>query len=163
MPSSGRGKICKGIGKNRVGDHAALMLKLPGRANEPMKRRKSPVGKMPCDGTALSRAVPLGAGVLSDIAWTEIARSLKLSGRELQIARGVFDNLTEGAIASDLCISEHTVHMHLNRLYKKLRVTTRAQTVLRVMHELLFLTISESSCLPAICRNRANGRCPMQD
>lgn len=101
--------------------------------------------------------------MLSEKAWAEIERSLKLSGRELQITRGVFDNLTEGAIAANLCISEHTIHEHLNRLFKKLRVTTRGQMIVRVMHEFLFLTLSETSDLPPLCRNRANGRCPTQD
>lgn len=104
-----------------------------------------------------------GSAMLSKKAWDEIERSLKLSGRELQIARGVFDNLTDGAIAANLRISEHTIHEHLNRLYKKLRVTTRGQMIVRMMHEFLFLTLSQASDLPPLCRNRANGRCPMQD
>jgi hypothetical protein len=29
--------------------------------------------------------------------------------------------------------------------------------------EFLFLTLSEVSCLPPLCPNRINGRCPMQD
>jgi DNA-binding CsgD family transcriptional regulator len=126
-------------------------------------RRKSPVREMARDETSLSGPVQLGAGVLSDTAWSEIKCSLGLSGRELEITRGIFDNLTEGAIAADLCISEHTVHMHLNRLYRKIQVSTRTQIVLRVLHEFLLLTALESSCLPPICRNRAKGRCPIQD
>jgi hypothetical protein len=35
---------------------------------------------------------PLGSAMFSEQAWGEIARSLKLSGRELQIVRGVFDD-----------------------------------------------------------------------
>jgi DNA-binding CsgD family transcriptional regulator len=85
---------------------------------------------------------------LSEAAWTEIARSLKLTKRELEMTRGVFDNLTESAVAADLGISEHTAHIHLNHLFKKLRATTRVQVVLCVMHELLILTLS-----PAIGEN----------
>ena len=104
----------------------------------------------------------LGSDMLSDRVWSEIARSLNLSARELQITRGIFDNLTERAIAANLRISENTVHSHLNRLFKKIRITTRVQVVLRIMDELLSLTISQTGSLPPICRNRAHGRCPMQ-
>ncbi len=103
------------------------------------------------------------AAMLSEVAWAEIARSLKLSGRELRIARGVFDNLTEAAIAAESGVSERTIRRNLTQLFKKLRVTTRTQMLFRVMQELLFLAVSESSRLPPLCPNRINGRCPMQD
>src|ERR1017187_688409 len=64
-----------------------------------------------------------GSGIFSGQAWTEIARSLKLSRRELQIVRSVFDDCTELAIATDLGISPHTVHTHVERLHYKLAVT----------------------------------------
>ena len=104
---------------------------------------------------------PIGAALLSDVAWSEIARSLKLSARELETVPGVFDNLKEDAIAGNLGVSEHTIHTHLHRLFSKLRVTTRTQMVVRIMQELLLLTLSEGGSLPSICRHRANGRCPM--
>lgn len=137
------------------------------RMGEPLRpmrsRDSSPAGKQVGGRATPPRGATLGAAVFSEAAWAEIARSLKLAGRELEITRGVFDNLIEGAIAANLRISEHTVHAHLNRLFKKLRVTTRVQLVLRVTQELLILTLSEASDLPPICRNRANGRCSMQD
>jgi ATP/maltotriose-dependent transcriptional regulator MalT len=86
---------------------------------------------------------------------------LKLSARELETVRGVFDNLKEDAIACNLGVSEHTIHTHLHRLFSKLRVTTRTQMVVRIMQELLLLTLSKGGSLPSICRHRANGRCPM--
>jgi len=106
-----------------------------------------------------SRPAIVGAAMFSAVAWAEISRSLGLSPREMEIAHGVFDNLTEGAIAANLHLSEHTVHAHLNRLFRKLRATTRVQMVLRITSELLILTLSNDSQLPPICRNRANGRC----
>jgi DNA-binding NarL/FixJ family response regulator len=112
---------------------------------------------------APSHDAPVGATLLSDIAWSAIARSLKLSARELEIVRGVFDNLKEDAIAGKLGSSEHTIHTHLHRLFGKLRVTTRTQMVVRIMQELLILTLSDGGSLPSICRHRANGRCPMED
>ena len=101
----------------------------------------------------------LGSRVFSSGAWAEIARSLGLSARQLQIARGIFDNETEGAIASDLGISEHTVHNHLNRLFRKLAVTTRVQLVLRLTNELLLLIRSNKSHLPPLCPRYASGLC----
>jgi DNA-binding CsgD family transcriptional regulator len=114
------------------------------------------------DGT-LPHNTPAGASLLSEVAWAEVARSLKLSAREVEIIQAVFDNLKEDAIAVNLGSSEHTIHTHLHRLFGKLRVTTRAQMVVRIVQELLILTLSEGSSLPSICRRRANGRCPMQD
>jgi DNA-binding NarL/FixJ family response regulator len=78
---------------------------------------------------------PPGANLLSGPIWAEVGRALRLTRRELQVAQGMFDNLTEGALAAELGISEHTVHGHANRLFKKARVTTRAQLVLRVVHQ----------------------------
>jgi len=80
-----------------------------------------------------------GASLLSDQAWVEIERTLKLTRRESQIVQCVFDNLPERGIARRLRISEHTVHTHLNRLFKKLAVTTRTELVLCVMEQVMAL------------------------
>ena len=79
----------------------------------------------------------LGAEMLSDASWRDIAKTLRISGRELQIVHGIFDNRTEHAIAVNLSIADCTVHTHLNRLYKKLGVTTRVELVLRVIETFL--------------------------
>jgi len=105
---------------------------------------------------------PLGAAMFSDRAWGEIAHSLRLSGRELQIVRGVFDDRTEFAIANNLHLSPHTVHTHCERLYHKLAVTDRVKFVLRVTNEFIALTFAPESDLPPICANQAAGRCPLQ-
>lgn len=94
------------------------------------------------------------------VAWTEISQSLKLSRRELDVAKCVFHDLTDRAIAAELGISSHTVHVHFNRLFKKLGVATRAQLVLHIVQRYLVLTASDSCHLPPICRNHAHGRCP---
>lgn len=105
---------------------------------------------------------PLGAAMFSDQAWEEIARNLKLSSRELQIVRKVFDDYTEFAIANNLNVSPHTVHTHCERLYHKLAVTDRVKLVLRVMDEFLALTVASETVLPPICANRVAGRCPLR-
>lgn len=99
--------------------------------------------------------------MFSEQAWLEIARSLALSPRELQIVRGVFDDRTEFAIAANLAISPHTVHTHIERLHQKLGVADRVELVLRVMNEFLTVTAAPESTLPSICANRTAGRCPL--
>ena len=105
---------------------------------------------------------PLGAAMFSEPAWREIARSLRLSGQEIQVVRGVFDDHTEGAIASSLKISPHTVHTHCERLYRKLGVTGRVTLALRVMDEYIALTLAPGTPLPPLCANFAAGRCPLR-
>ena len=83
------------------------------------------------------RHPPAGSALLSEEQWAETARTLRLSGRELQIVRGVFDNQKETAIAADLGIAPRTVNTHLERLYRKLTVTTRVALVLCVLGPLL--------------------------
>lgn len=80
---------------------------------------------------------PIGSALLSEADWAETAHALRLSGRELQIVQGVFDNHKETAIAADLGIAPRTVDTHLERLYRKLTVTTRVALVLRVMQAVL--------------------------
>lgn len=105
---------------------------------------------------------PPGSAIFSEQAWAAIARSLKLSGRELQIVRGIFDDATDVAIAQRIGISLHTVHTHVERLHHKLAITNRSQLLLRVMQEFLTLTVSPESDLPPICTKEAFGRCPLR-
>jgi DNA-binding CsgD family transcriptional regulator len=100
-----------------------------------------------------------GASLLSDYAWLEIARTLGITKRELQIVRSVFDNLTEERTAQRFKLSPHTVHMHLNRLFKKLTVTSRTELVLRVVEQMVALTLSETAVLPPICPRHHTGDC----
>jgi len=99
--------------------------------------------------------------MFSEEAWNAIGQSLNFSGRELQIVRAIFDDRTEFAIASELNISPHTVHTHVERLHHKLRVTDRVQLVLRVMDEFLNLTLSRQTNLPPICASWEVGQCPL--
>ena len=99
--------------------------------------------------------------MFSEVAWEAIANSLALSRRELQIVRGVFNDRIEYAIATELQISPHTVHTHVERLHHKLQVTNRVQLVLRVMDEFLRLTLSPQTKLPPICANWQVGVCPL--
>jgi DNA-binding NarL/FixJ family response regulator len=101
-----------------------------------------------------------GSAMLSSEAWKRIGCSLRLSGRELQIAQGTFDDKTEFAMAVDLQISPSTIHSHVERLHRKLAITDRAQLLLRVIQEFLALTALPGSHLPPICADRGTRRCP---
>ena len=75
--------------------------------------------------------------LLNENAWVAIRNSLRLSARELEIVTCLIeDGLdTEAEIASALGISHHTVHTHLERLYKKIGVANRSHLIRRVLAE----------------------------
>ncbi len=83
--------------------------------------------------SADDRSASPGRALLTPFEWDSTERTLNLSGREREIAEAVFDDRTESAIARDLGISPHTVHTHVERLYRKLAVASRTQLVLRMM------------------------------
>jgi DNA-binding CsgD family transcriptional regulator len=87
----------------------------------------------------LAPAICLGRSILTHDGWRTIAQSLRISDRELQIIQGIFDDRKEFAIADDLMISVHTVHTHLERLYRKLGVSSRVALVLYILSEHLSL------------------------
>lgn len=66
--------------------------------------------------------------------WSALARALRLSTRELEIVICMIENRleTDEQIAAALGISPHTVHTHLERLFRKLDVTSRSHLILRV-------------------------------
>jgi DNA-binding CsgD family transcriptional regulator len=100
----------------------------------------------------------LGSAIFSKRAWANVTHALGLSRRELDILRGLFDGLTESAIASRLHISLRTVHTHVERLHRKLGVSHQVALVLRVIVEFLKLAGTPGSGVPPICtRRRAEG------
>src|SRR5712691_761584 len=90
-----------------------------------------------------------GLSLLPMTAWPRLGTALRLSPRELQIVRGVFDDRKEESIAHELSISPHTVNTYFQRLYAKLRVSSRPQLILRVMAEYLTMASLGMSCAQA--------------
>jgi DNA-binding CsgD family transcriptional regulator len=78
-----------------------------------------------------------GSSLLGTGTWPCLAESLRLSPRELQVVKGVFQDHKEESIAADLGISPHTVSTYLQRTYTKLRVGSRPQLIVRVVAEYL--------------------------
>ena len=105
--------------------HVSLATTTNGRASENTVRLKS--------------VVRSNRSILPHDAWKTIAKSLRISDRELEIIQGVFDDRKECAIADELKISMHTVHTHLERLYRKLGVSSRVALVLYILSEYLSL------------------------
>ncbi len=73
-----------------------------------------------------------GSSIFSSKEWDELKCDLKLSPRALQLVRGIFDDQTEVAIASDLNISAHTVHSYFIRIYQRFGVCSREQLLVYI-------------------------------
>ena len=89
-----------------------------------------------------------GREIFTTPTWDSLAESLSLSGRELEIIQAVFDDENERQIAARLGISRHTVHTHLERLYRKLSISSRVQLVIRVFNEYWMLADEVSPTQP---------------
>lgn len=87
------------------------------------------------DAPKLASVRKAGRGLFVARDWSVLAGALKLSERETEIVQCVFDDMKERAIATHLGISAHTVHTHLERLYRKLNVSSRCGLVLTVVAE----------------------------
>jgi DNA-binding CsgD family transcriptional regulator len=105
------------------------------RPTAPLRTKTN--SKVSENSTKLKPILHRDRSILSYDAWRAIANSLHLSDRELQIIQEIFDDRKESAIADDLTISVHTVHTHLERLYRKLGVSTRSGLVVCILSEYL--------------------------
>lgn len=94
-------------------------------------------------------------------AFPLIQQALHLSDREAQIASLILADQKELAIARRIGISIHTVHTHLERLYRKTGVASRVELVVRVYETFVDLLGAPDSTLPPACGPRAAGRCPL--
>ena len=70
------------------------------------------------------RYVPLSA---------ESLKSLGLTSREAEILAGIAQGKTDKAIAEDLYVSPLTVKTHLQRIYRKVGVKSRAEALSRAL------------------------------
>ena len=82
---------------------------------------------------------------LADSIWQSITRSFRLSQREAQVVQLLLADATEATMAATLSISPHTVHTHLERIYRKLHVTSRCQVVIAVFQRYVELTAPTAS------------------
>ena len=73
--------------------------------------------------------------LLPSFVWAHLNTKLHLSPREAEIVQRLSLDESEDSIGHQLGISRHTVHSHLERLYRKLDVTSRTQVVIRLFQE----------------------------
>jgi DNA-binding NarL/FixJ family response regulator len=76
-----------------------------------------------------------GQAVFVPGEWRSLATCLGLSPRECGIVRAVFDGDSEKDAAERLCLSPHTVHTYVWRIYRKLQVQSREELLVRVFAE----------------------------
>lgn len=74
-----------------------------------------------------------GPDIFGPTAWQDLSDRLRLSGRELEVVRGIFGGAKEAVIARDSGMSPHTVHEHIRRLHRKLGARDRVEVVLAVV------------------------------
>lgn len=71
--------------------------------------------------------------IVESDTWDTLIRLLALSQREAEIVERILRlDDDELSIAKHLNISSHTVHTHLERLYRKLDVSSRSQLVTKI-------------------------------
>jgi DNA-binding CsgD family transcriptional regulator len=108
------------------------MTARPHRSSSPVRPRDiRPLRLSDADESRIGRAL------FSEGSWQYLASMLALSARESEILQAVFEDQKESCIAANLGISSHTVHTHLERLYRKLHVSSRVELVVRVFAEYL--------------------------
>lgn len=74
-----------------------------------------------------------GEFLISDQEWAAVKKYARLSMREGQVCRLLFEGHKRDDIAEMLGISPRTVRYHLESLHKKLKVNTRVGLVLRMV------------------------------
>jgi DNA-binding CsgD family transcriptional regulator len=64
--------------------------------------------------------------------WRKLQTTLSVSERQLEVLKCIFDDHVGAGMAGMLGISEHTVHTHLERLYRRMHVSSRGQLMVKV-------------------------------
>lgn len=96
-----------------------------------------------------------GENLITDAEWTAIKAQSRLSMREGQVCRLLFEGKKRDEIAELLGISPRTVRYHLESLHKKLQVNTRVGLVLRMVQLQAFIKRKKSYSAPAPNRQYA--------
>lgn len=86
-----------------------------------------------------------GVGLIPDGDWPRIARDLRLTPREAEVVRLLFEGLTRRQVAGRMRCSLSNVRQHIDRLFEKLQVEERVGLVLRVVRAWLQRPVRESA------------------
>lgn len=74
-----------------------------------------------------------GQHQLSIQQWSDVCRKMKMSLREQNICKLLFDGLTRQKIAEQMGISDRTVRHHMEQIHLKLDVSNRVGVVLKII------------------------------
>jgi len=100
------------------------------------------IGRTPYQTPWTPGQVGRAGAFLSGESWDAIAAALRLSPRESEIAFAILlDDPSESGIADRLGISMHTVHTHIERVYRKLGVTSRSKLVAALFEAYVTLSL----------------------
>ena len=80
-----------------------------------------------------SAAQDAGVDDFSGLVWTEVVSQLGLSQRESDMIPLLMKDESLNSIARSLGISRHTITEHLKRLYRKLKVNSRVQLIIKLL------------------------------
>ncbi len=118
----GGGCFCSRVPSRRI------WMSTPGERSRELGGRRRPPGAWvprlsPCSN---------GHGLFCEEAWAAIADKLDLSPRQMEVARCVLTDQSDGEIARVLGLSRGTVHTHMERLHERLHVHSRVQLATQV-------------------------------
>lgn len=82
--------------------------------------------------TAIADVRP-GSSMLTDQQWEDMAEILRLTRREKEVCRELFNGYTRIQIAEHLGIKPRTVRHYMEHIHQKLVVTNRVGVVLRII------------------------------
>lgn len=104
--------------------------------DDPIQKYVEAIQELAIGGAALSSSIALK--VMSFVKTEQQIKANKaketqeefsLSDREIDILKGIVEDLTEQQIGEKLFISPHTVRTHIKNIYKKLHIHSRASAV----------------------------------
>lgn len=104
--------------------------------DDPIQKYVEAIQELAIGGAALSSTIALK--VMSFVKTEQQVKADKakrtqqefsLSDREIDIIKGIVEDLTEQQIGEQLFISPHTVRTHIKNIYKKLHIHSRASAV----------------------------------
>jgi DNA-binding CsgD family transcriptional regulator len=101
------------------------------------------------EGDPAARCCP---PLLCESAWRHMARELRLSPREVDVARALFVGDGEKEIATRLGLGLRTAHTHLEHLHAKLGVQTRTQLLVRLFQALMTALGARPACTTGVSR-----------
>lgn len=104
--------------------------------DDPIQKYVEAIQELAIGGAALSSTIALKVmsfvkneqQVKADKA-KKTQQEFSLSDREIDIIKGIVEDLTEQQIGEQLFISPHTVRTHIKNIYKKLHIHSRASAV----------------------------------